>query len=657
VGPQGLALRIPIERADWKQVGDTSVWRTPVVLSLPRYRRGVSLGLVTPEGRIPRADLASVRAGGTFDGFALFQDSVVISGTPPEHAVLHCRIPQRSAERAGRVDGPDFSGAGFALRSGTRAVCDVRVPAPHASALSFATLLEPVLTPPEEELRVSVRVRADGELVLDHEETFRAPGLPAWHRVPLPAGCARLEIEVEGMLATVAVLDPRIGPLEIGTRGARPWGAAPPDVVVFLADTFRADNLAAYGGTAGVTPNLDALAAASLCFTQAWSSATWTLPAHATLFSGYLPFQAGTTSEAPQLPDALVTLPEMLAHAGYRTVALTDGAYVSGEFGLDQGFGVFSERTRDLAEKLAETRRCIAADDGRPLFLFVQTYRVHWPYRFDAETVRVHGERLGIRGTAGELAEAALAEARSQGDEDARFLADLTQLQHTPRMRAIADELRAHYLGGVAELDGHFGRFLELLRTSGVLADGYLVFTSDHGEAFLEHGGLFHSQLPYEEQARIPLLVHGAALQPREIDHAVSLLDVAPTVAALAGIPPQPAWLGRSLLASVSDRPVLSFRVAAADDDGFALIDGRRKVLMHRATEPARAPDGRILGAFDLTLDAAETDDAAAAGAAWPREVLARHADRLELALDPIVQGEAAELDPERAAELKALGY
>jgi hypothetical protein len=78
---------------------------------------------------------------------------------------------------------------------------------------------------------------------------------------------------------------------------------------------------------------------------------------------------------------------------------------------------------------------------------------------------------------------------------------------------------------------------------------------------------------------------------------------------------------------------------------------------MHRATEPARAPDGRILGAFDLTLDAAETDDAAAAGAAWPREVLARHADLLELALDPIVQGEAAELDPERAAELKALGY
>jgi arylsulfatase len=493
--------------------------------------------------------------------------------------------------------------------------------------------------------------------VHESQESAQEPWLPTWYRVPLPPDgkrAARVSLEIGGMIANVAILDPRIGPRVVGARGERPWGSAAPDIVVFLADTFRADNLATYGGTAGVTPNLDALATESLCFTRAWSSSSWTLPSHATLFTGFLPFQVDATGETRLLAESLVTVVEMLAHSGYRTAALTDGGFVSGQFGLDQGFGVFSERTRLLPDKLEEARRFLEADDGRPVFLFVQTYRTHWPYRTDRQTMAEHGERLGIRGEPEDIVMDALAEAREQDGTRPRHLADLTGLHPSPHMLALARQLEAHYLGGVAGLDREFQGFLELLRESAVLDAGYLVFTSDHGEAFLEHGGFFHSQQPFEEQTRIPLLVHGDSVAPRRIDHAVSLLDLAPTLADMAGLEPLGSWSGRSLLDSVPGRPVLSFRARADADDGYVVLEGDRKVMCLR--EPEWEGE-RVLAAYDLASDPAEREDVMSAGAAWPHALLQRNASLIELALDPIVEGGSAELDPERAAELKALGY
>jgi arylsulfatase A-like enzyme len=307
-----------------------------------------------------------------------------------------------------------------------------------------------------------------------------------------------------------------------------------------------------------------------------------------------------------------------------------------------------------LADKLAEARRFLEADDGRPVFLFVQTYRTHWPYRTDRQTMAEHGERLGIRGEPEDIVMDALAEAREQDGTRARHLANLTGLDPSPRMLALARQLEAHYLGGVAGLDREFQGFLELLRESAVLDAGYLVFTSDHGEAFLEHGGFFHSQQPFEEQTRIPLLVHGDSVAPRRIDHAVSLLDLAPTLADMAGLEPLGSWSGRSLLDSVPGRPVLSFRARAEADDGYVVLEGDRKVMCLR--EPEWEGE-RVLAAYDLASDPAEREDVMSAGAAWPHALLQRNASLIELALDPIVEGGSAELDPERAAELKALGY
>ena len=667
VEQEAMTLLIPIERQDWEFVRDKDCWRAPLGLRLPRKKDGCKLRLETPEGAIPRKSLAPTIDGAPLEGFAYFKQALLLGGFPggpPERATLSCRFRSSARNQGGRFVGSDLAGDGILVRAGSSASCTVDVP--RESALRFSTVLDPLLVLPGEAAESAFRIRIDGALAYEHRERWDEHSLPVWHRVPLPAeghAGARIELEVEGALTNVAFLDPRIGPLEVGSRGERPWAESRPDIVVFLADTFRADNLAAYGGGHGLTPNLDALAARGVCFTEAWSAATWTLPSHATIFTGLYPLQVRTAGGGAKLPQSVVTVAERLEAAGYRTAALTDGGYVSAEFGVDQGFAHFTRRARwDLTEKLAEARDFLAADDGRPVFLFLHTYRTHWPYETSEQTRREHGERLGIRGKPSEVLEQAFEEARRQGATSVRHLADLTALSPTPRLLEIAGELRGHYLGSVADLDREFAGFVELLRTNGVLDGGYLVFTSDHGEAFAEHGAFFHSGRPFEEQTRIPMLIAGRSISARRVDDAVSHLDLAPTLLDMAGLAKPPDWPGHSLLSPSTGRPVLSFQASGSlprhgreAGDAMSVLEREKKVLC--LLDGGEGGERRVIGAFDLALDAKEERDLAPTDGDWARALLEKHAALLALALEPVVQGEAAELDAEAEDELRALGY
>jgi hypothetical protein len=156
---------------------------------------------------------------------------------------------------------------------------------PRDSVLRFGLASEPLLSGAAATPAV-VRVRLDGELLFEHEATL-ATSITR-HVVPLPRrgrASARLDLEVHGASARAVFFDPLVGPRTIGSPGARPWPEVRPDLLVFVADTLRADTLTACGGK-GLAPNLDALAETGLCFTSARSTATWTLASHATLFTG-----------------------------------------------------------------------------------------------------------------------------------------------------------------------------------------------------------------------------------------------------------------------------------------------------------------------------------------------------------------------------------
>ncbi|MCZ6596084.1 MAG: sulfatase-like hydrolase/transferase, partial [Planctomycetota bacterium] len=308
---------------------------------------------------------------------------------PPERTVHRVYV-----DRGSRVDGawrvalPHHSGEGIPVWSGSRETVVLDIPT-H-SALRFATAAFAYsASAPDPAGSIVFRIALEGEPIFEHEQEVGPSGECAWHAVTLPARGADdavLVFEVEGPAAHAAFLAPVIGPRDVGSYGARPWEGDPPDVVLFLADTFRADNLGAYGGELALTPELDRFAEESLLFERTWASSSWTLPSQSSMFTGLFPYQHTAVTRFVTLPEELTTLAEHLQRAGYRTGAVTDSVYVSHAYGLDQGFEWFRERWIDLETTLAAVRAFLAADDGRPVFLFVHTYETHVPYDVDART-------------------------------------------------------------------------------------------------------------------------------------------------------------------------------------------------------------------------------------------------------------------------------
>jgi hypothetical protein len=293
---------------------------------------------------------------------------------PPERTELEVYL-SRGAERDGRwrVELGRFTADGIPVLPGHPASVDIDV-AP-ARVLRFATAGRAASA---SAVPVAFRVALNGKPLFETTRRLASLASCEWHAVPLPeagAGGARLEFSVEGPPAVTAFFSPRVGPRDVGTYAARPFERRP-DVVLFLADTFRADNMATYGGVDGLTPGLDRFADECVVFERAWSPSSWTLPAQASMLSGLAPHQHGATSRAKRISADVVMLAERMRDAGYRTGAVTDGAFVSRTYGFDQGFEWFDEwwAAIDGANgSLARARELLEADDGRPVLLFVQT--------------------------------------------------------------------------------------------------------------------------------------------------------------------------------------------------------------------------------------------------------------------------------------------
>jgi arylsulfatase A-like enzyme len=598
-------------------------------------------------------------APGRFSTRVLDHLNALPSGTePPERAELRAVL---AYERAGggleasgaaaanatgaRVHGRRLSGAGFWVPGGGARALELDIP--DGSRLAFGLALEPVLGAKEQRLAArTFRVRLDGVTVFERALAGDLLGEALeWHAVDLPRGgvrSARLAFEVEGPLALSAFLAPRIGPRETGTYGARPWsadGGGRPDLVLFLADTFRADNLEAYGGAPGLTPEIDRLAREARVFERAWSTSTHTLPAHSSMFSGVFPHQNGQVDYFHPLPAAVETLAEILSARGYRCGAVTDGVMVSQVHGLDQGFESFDERRE--VDPLERVRAFLGADDGRPVFLFVQSYAAHTPYASSPATRARLADRLDLEHAYEDVYAAALAlpAGAEEPPEDAA----------TQRVAAALHDL---YRAASAELDVLFGRVRAELEARAILPGGVLLFTSDHGEAFYEHGRPFHAGRPFEEELRVPLLLLGPGIAPGREPRPVSLVDVAPTLAALAGERARSGWEGRSLLDPDPARVIHAFQANRAHPGGsaYAVIDGPRKLMGLEQERDA------LHAAFDLDADPLERENLLER-AAWPAELGRAQRARLEALLTPLVEPEASSLSADKLQELRGMGY
>jgi arylsulfatase A-like enzyme/Flp pilus assembly protein TadD len=282
------------------------------------------------------------------------------------------------------------------------------------------------------------------------------------------------------------------------TPGRAPSSAGPrADVLLITIDTLRADH-----ATPELMPSLTSLAAQGLRFTSARTVAPLTLPAHTSLMTGLYPPRHGVRLNGAQGPAAETpTLARAFRAAGYDTAAFIGAFVLDRRFGLAEGFDRYNDRVprRQAAmDRLeAERRGAVVVDaaiewltsaerkSDRPLFVWVHLYDPHAPYDAPAP-----------------------AAARAGGQP---------------------------YRGEVAYADEQVGRLLAALGSL-KRADPIVVVVGDHGESLGEHGEPGHGMLLYEGAVRIPLVVAGPGVPHGQRDDPVSLVDVAPTVLARAGI-------------------------------------------------------------------------------------------------------------------------
>jgi arylsulfatase A-like enzyme len=343
-----------------------------------------------------------------------------------------------------------------------------------------------------------------------------------------------------------------------GRGAARPSGAgaraeagtpagervAPRNLLLISIDTLRADALGTYGSKTGATPNIDAFAARSIVFESAWTHSPKTAPAHMSMFTGLPPSVHGVgnlnTSLAQQLPKSIRTLSQALQDSGFRTAAFTGGGNVKGSLGFARGFDSYDDLGEPLDAKLRKVEPWIrsAEQADQPWYCFLHTYHIHDPY-FPDEPFASRFTRPAYSGPILST-RAAVQAAIDRGDDLAPTMKGHEKITWNYWYRVRQDNaedlehLRNLYTAGVAHMDELVGAFLARLARQGVLDDTLVVFTSDHGEEFGEHGEVRHDQL-WVECAHVPLVVrlpgeYGAGLRipetVRHVDLTPSILDL-----------------------------------------------------------------------------------------------------------------------------------
>jgi arylsulfatase A-like enzyme len=280
-------------------------------------------------------------------------------------------------------------------------------------------------------------------------------------------------------------------------------------VVVYLVDTLRADHLPLYGYARETAPHLTAFARDAVVFDQAIASSSWTKPSVASLFTSLLPRDHGCVQFYTPLDERLTTLAERMRDHGYATGAVVVNSLVQArKMNFDQGFSYFASPAspQGAAEVVDEALAFLDARKGQPAFLYLHTMDAHTPYRppppFDA-AFRAAGEPVKP----------------ASEPSDYKKPRDLARIV-------------AQYDGAVAYGDREFGRLMSGLRQRGLYDGALVVFLSDHGEEFLEHGGWVHGHTLYDELVRVPLVVKypGQRDAGRRVARQVQLVDVLPTV-------------------------------------------------------------------------------------------------------------------------------
>ncbi len=315
----------------------------------------------------------------------------------------------------------------------------------------------------------------------------------------------------------------------------------PKNLVFVIVDTLRQDHLGYAGYSRDTSPNIDALAAESSIFTDAYATAPHTPRSIPCMFFSRYPSHMkwrGAQYNYPKVRPENLGWFEVLEEKGWENYGMSSHFYFEPKRGMGQGFkkwnndgaGTIAESNEDIAAPriwaktaplIDELGKKHAAGDAAPFSLFVHFFEPHGRW------IKHKAHDFGT--------------------------ADTVAGRHINK-----------YDSEIAYVDTYIGKLIDKLKAQGLYEDTVIVLTSDHGEAFKDHGLFFHGQNLYNEVIKVPLLIHVPGWKPRRVEGPVSLIDIAPTHLDLVGltIPTDfesqsltPAMLGQE---PVPDRPVFS---------------------------------------------------------------------------------------------------
>ncbi|RLE26266.1 MAG: hypothetical protein DRJ65_05845 [Acidobacteria bacterium] len=424
------------------------------------------------------------------------------------------------------------------------------------------------------------------------------------------------------------------------------------DVILIVVDALRADVLGLYGAEPSPSPFLDGLASTGMVFDRAFSQAPWTVPSVASLMSSLYPTtirpagkENGWKVEGGNLvrplPEDMPWLSTRFRKAGYHTAGLVKNDWLNGPSGFDRGFDVFeyvggTKADGHSAQELVSavqrwSKAYVKARTQKRVdrfFLYVHFMDPHIPYRPPGKH---HPERQRnyegpLDGTAGSLLQALK-------DGPGPTVAD-------------REHLMALYRGEVAYLDTQLRNLHQVLTEAGLWdVNTIVVFASDHGEQFGEHGTFQHGDV-YRENVHVPLVLFGPNLQTGRLEIPVRLIDVAPTLLELAGLDGFNLSEGRSLTPALLGQSLTPIPVLT-EHGGKRRVTGTTHSLLLR---------GKKQSVFAVE-DFAEVSQVSSDEAFEAPELLAWLLEHEARRIPSFSQAQPVEIDPDVLKGLQELGY
>jgi arylsulfatase A-like enzyme len=422
------------------------------------------------------------------------------------------------------------------------------------------------------------------------------------------------------------------------------------NLLLISIDTLRADHLKCYGYNQDSSPHLDQLAREGVLFENLTSASSWTVPSHMSMFTSLYPSVHGVENIRAKLGEDVPTLAQCLAKIGYLTQAFVVAPALDHGFGFDRGFKSYDDftvmrkrhfisrfRTNPVVTDLAT--QWLKKHSQENFFLFLHYWDCHSDYTPPAP----YDKKFDPDYKGGENGRGILRRAKRDDLMERISVRDLAHMV-------------ALYDGGIAYTDEHVGKILQLLQDLRLSEKTLVIVLSDHGEAFLEHGLIYHGNSLYEEELQAPLIMRLPGVIPagKRVVGNVSHVDLMPTALGLLHLACPSRIQGIDLSPMIlSDQPVPERLIySELTEFGFnlrAVRWGNHKLLGAPGTL-AGAQLEEVLGdrekvIADADLKKACPEAALRALTTGPTSIAKANA------------GKANEPDPELLRQLKSLGY